>query len=64
MDNKLIVLIVEDHPATRLALELTIESWANIELLSCDSFNAALRWLAAAPHLDLFISDVRLPLVK
>lgn len=61
MDEKLVVLVVEDHPGVRDLLDRTVESWANVNLLTCDSFASAVMWLASAPRLDLLISDVRLP---
>lgn len=60
MNHKFIVLVVEDHPGIKFALNDIVESWSDVALLSCDSFASAVSWLASAPHLDLLISDVRL----
>lgn len=60
MNHKFVVLVVEDHPGIKDALNGMVESWSNVALLSCDSFSSAVSWLASAPHLDLLISDVRL----
>lgn len=61
MDQKVVVLVVEDQPGVRDSLDRAVESWTNVALLTCDSFAAAVAWLTSAPRLDLLICDVRLP---
>lgn len=61
MGQKLVVLIVEDHPGVREALERIIESWANVDLISCDGFLSAAEWINKTPRIDLLLCDVCLP---
>lgn len=61
MDRKLHVLVVEDHAGVRDVLERMVESWADVDLISCDGFLGATRWIHQAAHLDLLLCDVCLP---
>lgn len=58
MDRQLTVLVVEDHPGVRGVLEQMVESWLNVDLLSCGSFLEAMTCLHEADHVDLLIADV------
>lgn len=61
MERKLVVLIVEDHAGVRDALERMVESWASVDLLSCNGFVGATQWISTAPRIDLMLCDVYLP---
>ena len=59
--EKLVVLIVEDHPAVRDSIERVVEQWPNVEILSADNFFSAAIWINALARLDLLLCDVCLP---
>lgn len=54
-------MIVEDHAGVRDALERMVESWASVDLLSCNGFVGATQWINTAPRIDLMLCDVYLP---
>jgi DNA-binding NarL/FixJ family response regulator len=61
MENKLCVLIVEDHPALLDSLKLFVESFSEVQILSADSFLSAEIWIKKANRIDLLLADVNLP---
>jgi DNA-binding NtrC family response regulator len=61
MDRKLQVLIVEDHAGVRDVLERMVESWADVNLISCNGFLGATKWIHEADRIDLLLCDVCLP---
>jgi len=61
MNSRLVVLIVEDHPAVLDSLKLFVESFPDVEILSADSFTPAVAWINATPRIDLLLCDVLLP---
>lgn len=61
MDNKLCVLIVEDHPAVLDSLKLFVESFPEVQILSADNFFSAAIQIKKANRIDLLLADVNLP---
>lgn len=61
MGQRLTVLIVEDHPGVRDTLERMVETWANVDILSANTFLSAAVLIHSAQRLDLLICDVCLP---
>jgi len=47
MNSRLVVLIVEDHPAVLDSLKLFVESFPDVEILSANSFTSAVAWINA-----------------
>ena len=61
MDRKLQVLVVEDHAGVRDVLERMVESWADVDLISCNGFLGATQWMQQTAQIDLLLCDVCLP---
>lgn len=61
MKSPLVVLLVEDHLATIEALTLYLEKLPGHEVLTVDSFDAALEIIRAERRIDLLLCDVHLP---
>jgi DNA-binding NarL/FixJ family response regulator len=61
MNDWLVVLIVEDHPAVLDSLKLFVESFPDVHILSADNFLSAAVWINAAKRIDLLLCDVLLP---
>jgi len=61
MNDRLVVLIVEDHPAVLDSLKLFVESFLDVEIHSADSFKAAAVCINALERIDLLLCDVLLP---
>jgi len=61
MNDRLVVLIVEDHPAVLDSLKLFVESLPEVHILAADSFLSAAVWINATKRIDLLLCDVLLP---
>lgn len=61
MEQRRVVLIVEDHPGVRDTLEQMVESWAEVDCLLANGFLGAASLVATSPKIDLLICDVDLP---
>lgn len=61
MFNRLVVLIVEDHPGVMDSMERMIETWPSVDVLSASGFLDAAAWINRATRIDLLLCDVRLP---
>jgi len=61
MNDRLVVLIVEDHPAVLDSLKLFVESFEDVQIYSADSFSAAVVCIDATAQIDLLLCDVLLP---
>jgi CheY-like chemotaxis protein len=58
--RSLSILVVEDHPDTRRALEMFLQLLGHQTKLAAD-IKEALETAAASSHFDLLLSDLRLP---
>jgi two-component system response regulator PilR (NtrC family) len=58
--RSLSILVVEDHPDTRRALEMFLQLLGHQTKLAAD-IKEALETAAAGSHFDLLLSDLRLP---
>jgi DNA-binding NtrC family response regulator len=61
MKRRLTVLIVENDPELRDAIEQMVESWMEVDCLLANGFQGAATWIAAAPKIDLLVCDVEVP---
>ncbi|WP_458071175.1 response regulator [Rhodanobacter sp. BL-MT-08] len=61
MDNRLVVLIVEDHREVLDALKLFVESLPDVDILLADSYLSAVAWIGRESRIDLLLCDVLLP---
>lgn len=61
MGRGLTVLVVEDHPGVRDALERMVETWPHVDVISANTFLSAAVLIHSAQRIDVLICDVCLP---
>jgi putative transposase len=60
VEQRPVVLVVEDHPDAKASIGNMVDSWADVDLLMGNGFLEAATWINAASRIDLLICAANL----